>query len=287
MASKILFYLIILPISILPYPVIYLLSDTLYFVLYKLVGYRTEVVLKNIKNSFPEKDAKEHKVIMSQFYRHLCDLIVESIKGFTISEKQLRKRLIVTNPEVADQYANKGQGVIFVGGHINNWEICAQAVPFYSEHECIGIYKPLSNAFFDHKMKTTREKYGLRLASMKQTKKSFDKGGKPKAIIFGSDQSPSNPKRAYWLKFLNQDTGVLYGVEKYAKEYNWPVIYVTIYKTKRGHYEVEYKLITDTPLDTSYGEITTSFTKAIENDIIAHPQYWLWSHRRWKHKNPN
>ena len=286
MASKILFYLIILPISILPYPVIYLLSDTLYFVLYKLVGYRTEVVLKNIKNSFPEKDAKEHKVIMSQFYRHLCDLIVESIKGFTISEKQLRKRLIVTNPEVADQYANKGQGVIFVGGHINNWEICAQAVPFYSEHECIGIYKPLSNAFFDHKMKTTREKYGLRLASMKQTKKSFDKGGKPKAIIFGSDQSPSNPKRAYWLKFLNQDTGVLYGVEKYAKEYNWPVIYVTIYKTKRGHYEVEYKLITDTPLDTSYGEITTSFTKAIENDIIAHPQYWLWSHRRWKHKKP-
>ena len=286
MASKILFYLIILPISILPYPVIYLLSDTLYFVLYKLVGYRTEVVLKNIKNSFPEKDAKEHKVIMSQFYRHLCDLIVESIKGFTISEKQLRKRLIVTNPEVADQYANKGQGVIFVGGHINNWEICAQAVPFYSEHECIGIYKPLSNAFFDHKMKTTREKYGLRLASMKQTKKSFDKGGKPKAIIFGSDQSPSNPKRAYWLKFLNQDTGVLYGVEKYAKEYNWPVIYVTIYKTKRGHYEVEYKLITDTPLDTSYGEITTSFTNAIENDIIAHPQYWLWSHRRWKHKKP-
>ena len=287
MASKILFYLIILPISILPYPVIYLLSDLLYFILFKIVGYRTEVVFKNIKNSFPEKGAKEQKAIMAKFYRHLCDLIVESIKGFTISEKQLRKRLIVTNPEVADQYANKGQGVIFVGGHINNWEICAQAVPFYSEHECIGIYKPLSNAFFDHKMKTTREKYGLKLVSMKQTKKSFDKGGKPKAIIFGSDQSPSNPKRAYWLKFLNQDTGVLYGVEKYAKEYNWPVIYVTIYKTKRGHYEVEYKLITDTPLDTSYGEITTSFTKAIENDIIAHPQYWLWSHRRWKHKNPN
>jgi len=286
MASKILFYLIILPISILPYPVIYLLSDLLYFILFKIVGYRTEVVLKNIKNSFPEKDAKEQKAIMAKFYKHLCDLIVESIKGFTISEKQLRKRLIVTNPEVADQYANKGQGVIFVGGHINNWEICAQAVPFYSEHECIGIYKPLSNAFFDHKMKTTREKYGLKLVSMKQTKKSFDKGGKPKAIIFGSDQSPSNPKRAYWLKFLNQDTGVLYGVEKYAKEYNWPVIYVTIYKTKRGHYEVEYKLITDTPLDTSYGEITTSFTKAIENDIIAHPQYWLWSHRRWKHKKP-
>lgn len=287
MASRILFYIIILPISILPYPVLYFLSDALYFILYKLLGYRTEVVLKNIKNSFPEKEDKEHKAIMSQFYRHLCDLILESIKGFTISEKQLRKRLIVRNQEVADKYAQKGQGVIFVGGHINNWEICAQAVPFYSEHECVGIYKPLSNTFFDQKMKSTREKYGLKLVSMKQSKKSFEINGKPKAIIFGSDQSPSNPKRAYWLKFLNQDTGVLFGVEKYAKEYNWPVIYVTIYKTKRGHYEVEYQQITDTPLDTAYGEITTQFTKAIEKDIIAHPQYWLWSHRRWKHKKPN
>ena len=138
MASRILFYIIILPISILPYPLIYFLSDILYFILYKLVGYRTEVVLENIANSFPEKEDKEHKTIMSQFYRHLCDLIVESIKGFTISEKQLRKRLIVRNQEIGDKYAQNGQGVIFVGGHINNWEICAQAVPFYSEHECIG-----------------------------------------------------------------------------------------------------------------------------------------------------
>ena len=287
MATRILFYLIIIPISILPYPLIYLLSDLLYFILYKIIGYRTKVVFKNIKNSFPDKDIKEQKDIMSKFYKHLCDLIVESIKGFTISEKQLRKRLIVRNPEIADEYARKGQDIIFVGGHINNWEICAQAVPFYSEHDCIGIYKPLSNQFFDRKMKDSREKYGLNLVSMKQTKKTFEKSAKPKAIIFGSDQSPSNPARAYWLQFLNQDTGVLFGVEKYAKEYNWPVMYVTIYKIKRGYYEVQYKMITDTPLNTSYGEITTSFTKAIENDIIALPQYWLWSHKRWKHKNPN
>ncbi len=287
MANRILFYFIIIPISVLPYSLMYLLSDLLYLILYKVFGYRTKVVYNNIKNSFPDKDVKEHNDIMSKFYKHLCDLIVESIKGFTISEKQLKKRLIVRNPEVADIYAKKGQGVVFVGGHINNWEICAQAVPFYSRHECVGIYKPLSNKFFDVKMKNSREKFGLNLVPMKQTKKTFEKNGKPKAIIFGSDQSPSNPKRAFWLKFLNQDTAVLFGVEKYAKEYNWPVIYVTIYKTKRGYYEVEYKLITDTPLNTEHGEITTLFTHAIENDIIANPQYWLWSHRRWKHKNPN
>ena len=120
-------------------------------------------------------------------------------------------------------------------------------------------------------MKSTREKYGLKLVSKKQSKKSFE-NGKPKAIIFGSDQSPSNPKELFKLKFLNQDTGVLFGVEKYAKEYNWPVIYVTIYKTKRGHYEVEYQLITDTPLDTAYGEITTQFTKPLKG-YYYHPQY--------------
>jgi len=121
---------------------------------------------------------------------------------------------------------------------------------------------------------------------MNKTKITFEKQEHPKAIIFGSDQSPSNPKRAYWIKFLNQDTGVLFGVEKYAKEYNWPVIYVTIYKMKRGHYEVEYKLITETPNEQPYGSITEKFTKAIENNIIEHPQYWLWSHKRWKHKRP-
>ncbi|MBT3571027.1 MAG: lysophospholipid acyltransferase family protein [Flavobacteriales bacterium] len=284
MITKIFYYILILPISLLPYPLLYLLSDIIFLIMYRVIGYRKEVVFTNLKNSFPNKSKQELKKIMSDFYRHLCDIIMESVKGFTISEKQLRKRLIIKNPEFSNYFADKGQSIIFVGGHYNNWEICAQAFAMYSNHKCIGIYKPLSNAFINEKIYTSRSKYGMHLISMKQTKKSFEDGDEPKAIVFGSDQNPANPKRAHWMQFLNQDTSVLFGVERYAKEYNWPVVFVSISKVKRGHYEVEYSLITDKPTEHPHGKITEDFTKRLEQDIINQPQYWLWSHKRWKHK---
>ncbi len=282
--TKFFYYLLILPLSLLPYPLLYLLSDIIFLIMYRVIGYRKKVVFTNLRNSFPNKSKQELKKIMSDFYRHLCDIIMESVKGFTISEKQLRKRLIIKNPEFSNYFADKGQSIIFVGGHYNNWEICAQAFAMYSNHKCIGIYKPLSNAFINEKIYTSRSKYGMHLISMKQTKKSFEDGDEPKAIVFGSDQNPANPKRAHWMQFLNQDTSVLFGVERYAKEYNWPVVFVSISKVKRGHYEVEYSLITDKPTEQPHGKITEDFTKRLEQDIINQPQYWLWSHKRWKHK---
>ena len=284
MITRIFYYILILPLSLLPYPLLYLLSDIIFLIMYRVIGYRKEVVFTNLKNSFPNKSKQELKKIMSDFYRHLCDIIMESVKGFTISEKQLRKRLIIKNPEFSNYFADKGQSIIFVGGHYNNWEICAQAFAMYSNHKCIGIYKPLSNAFINEKIYTSRSKYGMHLISMKQTKKSFEEGVQAKAIVFGSDQNPANPKRAHWVQFLNQDTGVLFGVERYAKEYDWPVVFVSISKVKRGHYEVEYSLITDSPTEQPHGKITEDFTKRLEQDIINQPQYWLWSHKRWKHK---
>ena len=282
--TKLFYYLLILPLSLLPYPLLYLLSDIIFLIMYRVIGYRKEVVFTNLRNSFPNKSKHELKKIMSDFYRHLCDIIMESVKGFTISEKQLRKRLIIKNPEFSNYYADKGQSIIFVGGHYNNWEICAQAFALYSNHKCIGIYKPLSNALINDKIYTSRSKYGMHLISMKQTKKSFEYGDEPKAIVFGSDQNPANPKRAHWVQFLNQDTGVLFGVERYAKEYDWPVVFVSISKAKRGYYEVEYSLVTDNPNEEPHGKITEDFTKRLEQDIINQPQYWLWSHKRWKHK---
>ena len=284
MITRLFYYILILPISLLPYPILYLISDIIYLIMYKVIGYRKTVVLTNLKNSFPDKSKQELNKIMSDFYRHLCDLIMESLKGFTISEKQLRKRLVIKNPEFSNYFADKGKSIIFVGGHYNNWEICAQAFAMYSNHKCIGIYKPLSNEFFNQKISESRSKYGMHLISMKQTKRSFEEKTKAKAIVFGSDQNPSNPKRAYWMEFLNQDTAVLFGVERYAKEYDWPVVYVSISKVKRGHYEVEYSLITENPTTEPYGKITEDYTKRIEKDIINLPQYWLWTHKRWKHK---
>lgn len=284
MITKILYYGLILPVSLLPYPLLYLISDIIYLILYKILAYRKTVVMTNLKNSFPEKSKEEINEIMRKFYRHLCDIIVESLKGFTISEKQLRKRLIIKNPEFSNQFAKEGKSIIFVGGHYNNWEICAQACAMYSEHKLIGIYKPLSNKFLNNKIYISRSKYGMNLVSMKQTKKSFTKEEKPKAIVFGSDQNPSNPKRAYWMSFLNQDTAVLFGAEKYAKEYDYPVVYVSISKIKRGYYQAEYSLVTEHPTKEPHGRITEDFTKKLEQDIINQPQYWLWSHKRWKHK---
>ena len=284
MITKIFYYILILPISLLPYTILYIISDFLFLVIYGIIGYRKVVVFTNLKNSFPDKKDKELKVIMRNFYRHFCDIIMESVKSFTISEKQLRKRLIIKNPEFSNYFADKDQSIIFVGGHYNNWEICAQSFAMYSNHKCIGIYKPLSNDFINDKINTSRSKFGMHLVSMRQAKKSFDEDSSPKAIVFGSDQNPANPKRAHWVQFLNQDTAVLFGVEKYSKEYNWPVVFVSINKSKRGYYEVEYSLITDDPANETHGKITEDFTKKLEQDIINKPQYWLWSHKRWKHK---
>ncbi|MAW21083.1 MAG: lipid A biosynthesis acyltransferase [Flavobacteriales bacterium] len=284
MITKIFYYILLLPISVLPYTILYFISDLLFLVLYRIIGYRKKIVFGNLKRSFPDKSEKELSIIMSNFYRHLCDIIMEGVKGFTISEKEIRKRLIIKNPEFSNYFSDKGKSIIFVGGHYNNWEICAQAFSMYSNHKCVGIYKPLSDKFLNQKVYTSRSKYGMHLVSMKQAKKSFDSGNEVKAIVFGSDQNPSNPKRAYWMSFLKQDTAVLFGVEKYSKEYNWPVVYVSISKVKRGYYEAEYSLITDQPTEQPYGKITEDFTKRLEQDIINQPEYWLWSHKRWKHK---
>jgi Kdo2-lipid IVA lauroyltransferase/acyltransferase len=285
--NRLLYYLVILPISSLPFPLLYALSDFLFFMLYHVTGYRKGVVMGNIERSFPEKTAMEHKDICRKFYHHFCDLVLESLKTFTISEKEIKKRVIFKNPEVADRFFEQGRSVIFAGGHYNNWEIFAVAVDEMIRHKAIGIYKPLSNKYFDEKMRNTRSKYGLYMISTRDVKKVFDEeAGRLTATIFAIDQSPSNPDNCYWMEFLHQDTGILFGAEKYAKEYNYPVIYGRINKEKRGHYSFELFVVTENPKETAYGEITEKATKMLEQDIRNQPEYWLWTHRRWKHKKP-
>ncbi len=284
MITRIIYYFIILPISVLPYSLIYLLSDILYLVMFKIIGYRKSVVLTNLNNSFPKKSKTEIDQIANKFYRHLCDLILEGIKGFTISKNEIKKRLVVKNPNIINDFFHKKKSIILVGGHYNNWEIFAQGFAISSLHKCIGIYKPLSNKFLNNKLSKSRSKFGMNLISMKNTVRSFEDNNDTKTIIFGADQNPANPKKAHWIKFLNQDTAVLFGTEKFAKKYNWPVIFVNIIKKKRGFYEVELSLVTDDPINEAHGQITEKFTRILENNIINQPEYWLWSHKRWKHK---
>jgi len=280
------FYGVLIPVSYLPYSVLYFLSDGLYVVIYKIVGYRKKVVLQNIANSFPEKLHEEHLRIVSDFYRHLCDLVVESIKVFTISDEQVKQRFKFINPEYINHFFEKGQRVILAGGHYNNWELFAVAIDEAISHQAVALYKPLSNKFFDEKMRSSRGRYGLKMISTKATKEEFEKKDGLCVIIFGVDQSPGNPRTCYWADFLNQDTGMNFGAEKYAKEYNYPVLYGRINKVKRGYYTFEFSDAIAEPQKTSHGEITKRIHQLLEKDIVAQPQYWLWSHKRWKHKRP-
>ena len=281
------YYLVLIPISLLPFPVLYFLSDMLYVILYKLAGYRKKVVLNNIRKSFPSKSAHYHESVASGFYHHLCDLVVESIKIFTISEKQVMARMSCKNPEVMNRFWEEGRHVVISGGHYNNWELFAVAVHQFIRHHPVGIYKPLTNKFFDRKMQETRGKFGLEMLATSKVKQYFESGmTSPAAVIFGIDQSPSKAASSYWMKFLEQDTAVSFGAEKYAKDYQCPVVFGRLKKLKRGHYELEFELITEHPETEAYGFITEKGTRLLEQDIREAPEFWLWSHRRWKKKKP-
>jgi len=209
------------------------------------------------------------------------------LKVFTISEKDIHERMVLKNPDVIDRFFNESKSVIVAGGHYNNWELFAVAIDSVVKHQTIAIYKPLTSLYFDEKMRETRSKYGLRMISTKIVKEVFEsERNKLTATIFGVDQSPPYTAKAHWMTFLNQETGVLFGAEKYAKEYNYPVIFGRIHKVKRGYYSFELETVTDEPTQARPGEIMEKITRLLERDIIDQPEFWLWSHKRWKHKRP-
>jgi KDO2-lipid IV(A) lauroyltransferase len=286
MLSKLLYYLVIKPLSLLPLPVMYILSDIIFVILYHLIGYRKKVVLNNLNNSFPNKTEKEINQISKQFYSHFFDIIVESIHLFSISKEEALKRCKCRNPELLNHYFDKGKSIALGCGHFNNWEFASVVFDAQVKHKTIGIYTSLSNAFLDEKLRKSRTKYGVVLASKKEIKGIVEENKDQRSVIvFGTDQNPSSQsKKLYWTQFLNQDTAVNYGLEKYALDYDIPVIFMKIDKIKRGYYEYDFELVTENPKDTAYGEITDGHTLALEKQIKENPQFWLWTHKRWKRK---
>ena len=283
--SRILYYLVLKPISYLPLSVLYGISNILHFILYKVTGYRRKVVYNNIKNSFPEKSHLEILEIERQFYVHLCDMLAESIKMFSISANEVQRRFKIINTDLLQEYYDQNKSIILVGGHYNNWEMASVAFKFYSPHKPIGIYSPLSNKFFDQKIRDSRGKYGLMMVAKKAVKDTFEQfASEPTITVFGGDQSPTYSKRVCWTHFLNQETAVFTGSEFYAHSYDYPVLFIRIDKVKRGHYEATLHKVHDKPLETEPGEITRLHTQMLEDIIKEIPQFWLWSHKRWKRK---
>jgi len=242
--SKLIYYLVILPISNLPYRLLYLLSDFLFFVLHYIIPYRKKVVIQNMALSFPEKSEKEIRKLCKEFYKHFADIVVESLKNFSISEEDARERMVNVNPEVMDKLFDQGRNVSLCGGHFNNWELWAVASGMQLKHPLVGIYKKLSDPYFDKKMRESRSKFGMMMVPTKEVAvKMKELENEIVATVYGFDQSPSNAKKGYWLNFLGRETCSFFGPEKNAVKYNTPVVYGTCTKVKRGYYEVRYELL--------------------------------------------
>ena len=279
------YYILVIPISRLPYFVLYGISNILFFILYKIFGYRKTVVRENLTRSFPNKSEVEILKIERGFYHHLCDLAVESIKNFTISEKSARERMQIVNPELLEPYFKNGQGVILVGGHYNNWELFALAVSGQIKHSPMALYSPLNNKFWNKKITDSRSRFGLQMLRIDPILQKLRTQKDDRfAVIFASDQSPRKSQLAHFTHFLNQETAVAYGAERMAREFDMPVIAGSNLKVNRGYYKVIYTLISDDHSQFRKGEITAAFTRQLEKDILGAPQYWLWSHKRWKHQ---
>lgn len=272
-------------ISWLPFPLLYLLSDGAYFLIYRVIGYRKKVVYTNLKHSFPEKTPKELKHIEKKFYQYLCDLFLETLKTLSISKKQTLKRCVFSENAVSifKQLYNEKQSCIVVMGHYGNWEWAGHSFRLTNPQPLYVIYHPLSNPHFDQLIHHMRSRFGAKLYAMRDTIREMIKNrNEVSATAFIADQTPA-PESAYWTTFLNQDTPVFWGTEKIAKKLNFPVVYVTVNRLKRGYYEVNAEYLAKSPKDTSEGELSELHTKRLEKDIREKPEIWLWSHRRWKH----
>ncbi len=288
MGSAILYYLLLKPLSFLPLWVLYRLSDVLYLLIFFIFPYRKKVVRKNLRNSFPDKSTKELKSLERKFYRHFCDVIVESVKVFSIAEKEVIKRCRFTNSEIVQDYFEKGQSLIAVASHYANWELAALASNLQVDFQCVAIYAPLKNKFFNKKLKASRGRLGLQLLAKKELPEYMEgQFDWPIGLIFAADQSPPrHAKTIHWTTFLNQPTAFFLGAERYAKQMNWPVLFFYVRKIKRGYYEFTGTFVEEQVLESQEGAITEGHVRMLEALIMENPEYWLWTHNRWKRPPP-
>ncbi|MFT5860360.1 MAG: KDO2-lipid IV(A) lauroyltransferase [Flavobacteriaceae bacterium] len=281
------YYLFIIPFSYLPMGVLYLFTDFFYLLIITVAPYRKTVIRENLTRSFPNKSVKEIKKLQRKFYRHFTDILAEGIKNLTISERSLRKRFLVKNPELLQDLFDRNRNTLLVSGHFNNWEWFISAQPLLLPHASYGIGMPMTSKFWDKKINSRRERFGMNVIHSKNYKKTLKEAKETlNAVLVLSDQSPGDSSKSYWMNFMEQETAVLFGTEIMAHELDYSVVYFATRKVHRGHYELEFKMISDNPSSAQWGEITEAHTRLLEKEIVANPHQWLWSHKRWKRELP-
>lgn len=272
----------------LPFWILYLISDFLSFLLYRVIRYRRKVVRTNLQNSFPDKDIEEIKSIERKFYQYICDYFVEEIKTLRLSHKQLLKRMNYFNQQEFLDCIEEFGGVVLLIPHYANFEwIIGMGAIMKDGDLPVQVYKPLRNKYFDKLFRHIRSRFGGHNVAKHSTVRELVKlkrNGVKMAVGLISDQNPSGNDARYWTNFLNQDTVFMDGAERIAKMMRFPVLYCDLERIKRGHCNMTFRLITKYPKETAEGEITESFARAIEKTIYRNPPYWFWSHKRWKHR---
>lgn len=285
--AYILIYPLLWLISILPFRLLYGLSDGIWFLIYKIIGYRKSTVKANLRLVFPDRSEVEITTITSQFYHHFCDMMVEAIKSMTISESELRKRYKFTNLDVIHDLEAKKRSIVLMCAHYGSWEwifILQKQI----NHKGYAVYKRLRNKYFDRLVKRIRAKHNSTLITTKETFSVLlenKKRGELTINGFASDQSPKANKAFHWNDFMGIKVPMHTGAEMLAKKLDMAVVFFSVKRIKRGYYETTFTTITEQPLEYKDYEITDMFFKLVENQIKEAPQYYLWTHKRWKHKD--
>lgn len=280
----IILYPILWLISIVPFRLLYLLSDFVYVILYKIFGYRKAVVRANLAKAFPHLSEKERLVIEKKSYHHLCDIFLEMIKTMSISRKEIEKRYKFTNLQTYLDLEKKGKSIALMCAHYASYE-WAVSMNFHITFEGFGIYKQISNKYFDQLVRSIRSKFKAHLITTRATRSTIEDNAK-KGILgvygFASDQTPSGANQLYWNSFLGIETPIHYGAESLAKRYDMNVIFLKGKKVKRGYYEASFEVLSEDVKSIPNYQLSELFMRKVEAQIMEAPEFYLWTHKRWK-----
>jgi KDO2-lipid IV(A) lauroyltransferase len=275
-------YPVLILISLMPFWVLYGLSNILFLFLYYILQYRKNLVWKNLQRSFPDKTENEISIIRKQFFRYLADTILETIKTFTISHAKLASRFALPNLELVEEQLKKGRNVMIVLGHYGNWEWGAGALGRFTHYPVTAPFTPLRHPDFNRLMVRTRERYGINLLPKKLLIPYLsERKDKQHYLALIADQSP-NPKKFHLIQFMNQETAVVKGMENIAREYHFTVFFASIRYIRRGYYDATFELLTEDAANMHEGSLTANFMHVLQRDIQRDPIHYLWSHDRWK-----